>query len=134
MNKEQITLFIYQRMVMKKDKSGKFPKTKASYEDVSWDTNFTKECSEKLAKDMLKANLEYPVSITLDQTQYFTKPENFVRNDGTKGTKQVLIIKDYAKVVQAEFKPQKSLHELADAIKAGREAMAEADENGEIQE
>ena len=133
MKHEKINLFIYQRMVMKKDKSGKFPKNKASYEDVSWDTNFTKECNEKLTKDMLKGNLKFPINLTLDDTQYFTKPETFVRNDGTKGTKQVLIIKDYDSITQAEFKPQKSLHEMADAIKAGRQAMAEADENGEIE-
>lgn len=128
MKTENTTLFLYQRMVEKKDKSGKFPKDKASYEDVSFDANYTKACHEKLTADMLKNGIKFPITMTLTDDMYFTKPVKFVRNDNSEGVKSILIIKDYISIEQAEFRKGDSLHDLAEAIKAGRDAMAETTE------
>lgn len=127
-NFETIDLFIYQRMVNKKDKSGKFPKDKCSFQDVSFDVHYAKACSEKLTADMLKNSIKFPIRMTLNDDQYFLKPQQFTRNDGTTDIKQIVIIKDYVSIVQDEFRKGTTLQEMAAAIKAGREAMAEVEE------
>lgn len=133
-NFETIDLFIYQRMVNKKDKSGKFPKDKCSYQDVSFDVHYSKACSDKLTADMLKNGIKFPIRMTLSDDQYFLKPQQFTRNDGTTDVKQIVIIKDYMSIVQDEFRKGTTLQEMAAAIKAGREAMEEVEEVEDLDE
>lgn len=132
MNPQNFKLFVYEKMVNKKDKSGKFPKTKASIDDVSFDLIITKDCDAKLKAEMLKRGITYPVSLVVNTSQYWVKVEEFMRNDGTKGSKTNIYIKDYESVNQDKFKEAESLHDLTNAIKNARNAIA--NELGEIKE
>ena len=122
MTPETLTLFLYQRTVVKKDKS-KYTALKASFEDVTFDAYLTKATNEKLTALMVTKNLTYPMTLTVEDSMYFTKPKKFTDSKGEQHYKDILIIKDFVSVEQAEFRKKASLHDLAEAIKAGRAEM-----------
>jgi hypothetical protein len=122
MNPETLSLFLYQRTVVKKDKT-KYTALKASFEDVTFDAYLTKATNEKLTALMVTKNLTFPMTLTVSDSMYFTKPKKFMDSKGEQHYKDILIIKDFVSVEQAEFRKKASLHDLAEAIKAGRAEM-----------
>lgn len=122
MTPETLSLFLYQRTVVKKDKS-KYTALKASFEDVTFDAYLTKATNEKLTALMVTKNLTFPMTLTVSDSMYFTKPKKFTDSKGEQHYKDILIIKDFVSVEQAEFRKKASLHDLAEAIKAGRAEM-----------
>lgn len=122
MKPEPLSLFLYQRTVVKKDKT-KYTALKASFEEVTFDAYLTKATNEKLTALMVTKNLTYPMTLTVEDSMYFTKPKKFTDSKGEQHYKDILIIKDFVSVEQAEFRKKASLHDLAEAIKAGRAEM-----------
>lgn len=122
MNPENLSLFLYQRTVVKKDKT-KYTALKASFEDVTFDAYLTKAANEKLTALTITKNITFPMMLTVSDSMYFTKPKKFTNSNGEVKYKDLLIIKDFVSVEQAEFRKKASLHDLAEAIKAGRAEM-----------
>ncbi len=108
-------LFIYKtkiNMVTKDGKKSSFYKYKASYKGYNFDLFFNSEDTRKQFEYEIK---EFPVTLLVNDEDYYPKKKTFTRNDGTKGNKWVLFLCGYQSFKKAEF-TKRSLDDIIEDL------------------
>ena len=60
--------------------------------------NLSNEVKDKLNRDMIKADLKYPVNLEVLDEDYF-----IVEEEGTNGTWKKIVVTDYQRIEQGEY-------------------------------
>lgn len=120
-------ILLYQQHINDKKHNITFDKDKVSYRGKTFDAILSKAFRSNLSANMATAGLHYPLSLDLDDKDYFTKLVQYTRNDGTVGTKAQVVILNARSITQGEF-DNKSLDEVVDDIEQEKaEALSKAD-------
>lgn len=83
--------------------------------------NLTNDCKDKMIKDKQVT----PVVIRLEDSDYFMKKATYTKNDGTKGTKDIIVVLDYHGIEPYDM-PRTSLEEVDQKITASKEEKNQA--------
>lgn len=107
-------VLLYQQQINDQKHKVEFTKDKLSYRGKRFDAIIAKKLRPQI-EQLLANGLHYPLKLTLDDADYFTKLVTYERNDGTKGMKAKITILGFQSVEQGEF-DSKSLDEIVDDI------------------
>lgn len=122
-----MNIILYQQRINDKKHNITFDKDKVSYRGKTFDGILSKAFRQNLSAQMVTLGLHFPVSLELDDKDYFTKFVKYTRADGTLGHKAQVVILNARKIEQAEFE-SKSLDEVVDDIEQEKaEALAKGD-------
>lgn len=107
------TILLYTKKVQI-DKKKSFNKFLARYRNTTYDCSLSNDCRDKLEAEMSASNLKFPlkVDVNIDNNDYFIKLEKYVRNDGSKGEKYIIVLQDYQNLAQGEFDNKRTLDDL----------------------
>lgn len=94
------TLTLYQRKITNTKNNAIFYKTFAVNNGITFEIIVTQKANALLQK----SGVEYPMNVSVDTSDYFMKMKHYIRSDGTKGKKWVLVLLNVHDVTHVEFK------------------------------
>lgn len=94
-----ITLTLYFKKIRNTKTNATFEKPFVTYRRKRFEAVLSKSVREQLLKD----GAQYPISIDLEDGDYFMKRVGYTRNDGTHGTKYQVVILGYHNPQHTEF-------------------------------
>ena len=109
--------FIYSTKVQDKKNNKTFDKWHMSFKGFNYELAFWKDCEAKLRTVMLQGKLKEPLDIAFAEDDYYAKDIYYNRNDGTKGSKTRIYLKDFAEISQGEF-TKKTLDDITEEKEA----------------
>ena len=107
-------LFVYKTKITSNKEGQKnttFDKYKASYRGYNFDLYFTDECRKTFEYEVK----EFPVTLLVNDDDYFLKKKKFTRTDGTKGEKWTIVVSGYDSFKKAEF-TRRSIDDIIDDL------------------
>lgn len=107
-------ILLYQKQVTDTKHNITFPKDMIVYRDKTFDAIITKDVKPAISA-ALANGFKYPLLLTIDDKDYFTKFAHYTKKDGTKGTKTKVVLLSFQEVDQGEFK-NRTLDEVVDDI------------------
>ena len=111
-----VELFVYKTKITdNKDprNTKSWDKYKVSYKGFNFDMYFTEECRKTFEYEVK----EFPITLSVEDDDYFLKKKTYKRNDGTNGSKWVMVISGYEKFTKAEFK-KRTIDDVVDELMA----------------
>lgn len=104
-----LKVLLYQKTIKKDGKE--FSIYKTNYSRFTFDTVIKKTEELVINSEMIKRELKFPVLLTLDDSDYFTKTETYEK-DGNVHKKYKLVITNHKDIEQGEFDNTRTLDDI----------------------
>lgn len=93
------TIILYTKKIHNSKNNTTFDKPYISYRNKRLECVLAKSVRDRI----LKEGLQYPLSLDIDEKDYFMKRVRYTRNDGTNGVKSQLVLLGFSNPKPAHF-------------------------------